>query len=89
MARLRLGRLHKQSTVTVLEIAQAPFPLPWRVSFPTASAIYRGFFLFGHEIDSQQRLTSQNIPKFNIWHQQAAIFQHVAAYDQGKLLINR
>jgi putative ABC transport system permease protein len=29
-----------------------------------------------------------NIPKFNVWHQQAGIFQHVAAYDFGGAGLN-
>jgi putative ABC transport system permease protein len=29
-----------------------------------------------------------NVPKFNIWHQQSSIFQHVAGYDQGGAGLN-
>ena len=29
-----------------------------------------------------------NVPKFNIWKQQASIFQYVAAYDQGGAGLN-
>jgi putative ABC transport system permease protein len=39
-------------------------------------------------VDPQGTDAAASVPKFNIWRQQTAIFQHVAAYDQGGAGLN-
>lgn len=36
----------------------------------------------------QGKFPGANVPKFNIWHQQTAVFQFVAGYDQGGAGLN-
>src|SRR5882757_10459412 len=36
----------------------------------------------------QGTFNGANVPKFNIWHQQTSIFEHVAGYDQGGAGLN-
>jgi putative ABC transport system permease protein len=39
-------------------------------------------------VSPQGKFPVANVPKFNIWHQQTAVFQFVAGYDQGGAGLN-